>query len=151
MDPLKLIVLDKDDLQVASTHLQDAVVSVGDIVWLPEQKRLVVGLNRFDWEQSAAPECAQYHRRRTALRFERVNALKSRNIDRELPDNVLNLLAVDFDESDPPGGCVTLMFSGGGALRLDVECLEAELVDLGPEWPTDHRPGHADEAAEPRG
>jgi hypothetical protein len=26
---------------------------------------------------------------------------------------------------------VTLTFSGGGAIRLDVECLEAELADLG--------------------
>ena len=25
------------------------------------------------------------------------------------------------------------MFSGGGALRLDVECLECQLTDLGPE------------------
>jgi hypothetical protein len=25
------------------------------------------------------------------------------------------------------------MFGGGGALRLDVECLECELADLGPE------------------
>ncbi|MGB7835779.1 MAG: DUF2948 family protein, partial [Xanthobacteraceae bacterium] len=34
MDPLKLIALDKDDLAVISTHLQDAIVNVGDIVWL---------------------------------------------------------------------------------------------------------------------
>jgi hypothetical protein len=25
------------------------------------------------------------------------------------------------------------MFAGGGALRLDVECLEVELADLGPD------------------
>jgi hypothetical protein len=47
---------------------------------------------------------------------------------------VLNLLAVDFVESDAPGGEVILTFDGGAALRLQVECLEAEIADLGPTW-----------------
>jgi len=47
MDPLKLIALDHDDIAVVSTHLQDAVVKVADIVWLPAERRLVLGLNRF--------------------------------------------------------------------------------------------------------
>ena len=59
-------------------------------------------------------------------------------------DQVLNLLAVEFDETDPPAGVVTLMFSGGAALRLEVECLEAELADLGPAWVTECCPAHAD-------
>jgi hypothetical protein len=42
-----------------------------------------------------------------------------------------NLLAVEFAESDSPAGTVTLTFSGGGVIRLEVECLEAELADLG--------------------
>ena len=37
----------------------------------------------------------------------------------------------EFAERDPPAGTVTLTFSGGAAIRLEVECLEAELVDLG--------------------
>jgi hypothetical protein len=56
---------------------------------------------------------------------------------------VLNLLAVEFEETDAPAGVVTLTFSGGGALRLEVECLEAELADLGPSWPAGCRPVHA--------
>ena len=47
-------------------------------------------------------------------------------------DTVLNLLAVEFEMRDAPAGIVTLVFSGGPALRLEVECLEVELVDLGP-------------------
>jgi hypothetical protein len=34
------------------------------------------------------------------------------------------------------------MFSGGAALRLEVECLEAELADLGPSWVTECCPAH---------
>jgi hypothetical protein len=40
---------------------------------------------------------------------------------------------------------VTLMFSGGAALRLEVECLEVELADLGPVWPTAHCPAHLEQ------
>ena len=40
MDPLKLIALDQDDIAVVSTHLQDAVVKVADIVWLLYRRTL---------------------------------------------------------------------------------------------------------------
>ena len=149
MDPLKLVALDKDDLAVISTHLQDAVVNVGDIRWMPDEKRLVLGLNRFDWE--AANGDGQLRRRRTALRFDRVNALKCRNVSPDEQALVLNLLAVDFDEHDAPGGFVILTFSGGVALRVDVECLEAELVDLGPAWSARARPAHPEDSPPSRG
>ena len=58
-------------------------------------------------------------------------------------DVVLNLLAVEFSETDAPSGVVTISFSGGATLRLEVECLEAELADLGPSWTTAARPVHA--------
>ena len=72
MDRLKLIALDREDIEVVSAHLQDAVVKAADIHWRPAEKRLVVALNRFDWEAAhgAAPE---FRRRRAALRFERVS------------------------------------------------------------------------------
>ena len=141
MNPLKLIALDQDDIAIVSTHLQDAVVKVADIVWLPAEKRLVLGLNRFDWEACGCKDPC-YQRRRTALRFERVMACRCRNVDPKTKDAVLNLLAIEFDETDTPGGTVTLIFSGGAALRLEVECLECELADLGPTWTATARPEH---------
>jgi hypothetical protein len=148
MDALKFVVLDEEDLEVVSTHVQDAVVKVADVHWRPREKRLVLGLNRFDWEgaQAAQPE---YRRRRSALRFERVLSCKCRNCD-PAGDGVLNLLAVEFAESDAPAGVVTLIFSGGAALRLEVECLEAELADLGPTWTACACPAHP-EPVETRG
>ena len=142
MELLKLVALDRDDLEVVSTHLQDALISVADVHWRPAEKRLAIGAARFDWEGSLN---STYQRRRTALRFERVNSIKCRNIDCSDKTAVLNLLAVEFDASDPPGGYVTLTFSGGGALRLEVECLECELVDLGPVWETSCCPRHDDD------
>jgi hypothetical protein len=142
MDQLKFVVLDEEDLEIASTHLQDAVAKVADVHWRPQEKRLVLALNRFDWEsaQGAKPE---YRRRRTALRFERVLSCKCRNVNPAGQDAVLNLLAVEFAETDAPSGVVTITFSGGATLKLEVECLEAELADLGPSWSTTARPIHA--------
>jgi len=152
-DLLKFVVLDEEDLEVVSTHLQDAVVRVSDVLWRPAEKRFVVVLNRFDWE-GAQSEQPKLQRRRAALRFERVLSCKCRSVDPASKDDVLNLLAVEFAETEPPAGVVTLIFSGGGALRLEVECLEAELADLGPVWATAGLPMHAvDErlGAEPDG
>lgn len=146
-DLIKFIVLDEEDLEITSAHLQDAVVKVSDLIWLPQEKRLVIGLNRFDWE-SAVAEPPQYRRRRAALRFERVMACRSRAIDIGSPVQVLNLLAVEFVTRDAPSGVVMLTFSGGAALRLDVECIEAELVDLGPEWTATRCPDHLEVSGE---
>jgi Protein of unknown function (DUF2948) len=134
MDELKLVALDKDDIGVVSAHVQDGVLKVADILWRPHEHRFVMVLNRFDWMAAvdAKPdEKADYRRCRTALRFERVLSCKCRNLDQSHKDARLNLLAVEFAEGDPPAGTVTLTFSGGGVIRLDVECLEAELADLG--------------------
>ena len=143
MDLLKLVALDGDDIEVLSAHAQDSVVKVGDIMWRPAERRLIVVINRFDWESAQSP-APPYRRRRAALRFERVNAFKHRNIPCSDKDAVLNLLAVEFAPTDAPAGHVILTFSGGAALRLDVECLEAELADLGPVWATAACPAHAD-------
>jgi hypothetical protein len=129
-DELKLVALDKDDIAVVSAHVQDARVKVADIFWRPREHRFVMALNRFDWMSAIDPK-TDYRRCRTALRFERVNACRYRNLDQSDKEARLNLLAVEFAESDAPAGIVTLTFSGGGVIRLDVECLEAELADLG--------------------
>ena len=42
---------------------------------------------------------------------------------------------------------MTLVFSGGAAIRIEVECLEAELADLGPSWATAACPDHFADAA----
>ena len=143
IDQLKFAVLDEEDLEVVSAHLQDAVVKVADVLWRPGENRVVVALNRFDWE-SAQADRPEYRRRRSALRFERVQACKCRSLDPAGKDAVLNLLAVEFAETDSPSGVVSLIFFGGAVLRLDVECLEAELVDLGPVWTALKCPDHAE-------
>jgi hypothetical protein len=129
-DQLKLIALDADDLAVISAHVQDARVQVSDIVWRQDEKRLVVGMSRLDWEQTLSGGTAP-RRLIAALRFDRVLACKSRQIDLAQPEATLELVGIEFHPAEPPGGSTLLLFNHGGALRLDVECLECELTDLG--------------------
>ena len=139
-EPLKLIALDADDLSVISAHLQDAVLKRGDIAWLPGEKRFALALRRFDWEGAAQ---GQKRRRLSALHFERVTAARSNKVG--AGDAVLSLLAVTFAGSDgDPAGQVTLHFSDGAAIRLDVECIEALMKDLGPIWEAVATPAHPD-------
>ena len=127
---LKLIALDADDLAVISAHVQDARVHACDIIWRQGEKRLVVGMNRLDWEQTLTGETSP-RRLIAALRFDRVLSCKSRNIDLKAPETALELVGIEFHPGQSPGGSAILMFAQGGALRLDVECLECELTDLG--------------------
>lgn len=127
---LKLIALDADDLAVISAHVQDARVQTADIIWRQGEKRLVVGMSRLDWEQTLSGQTAP-RRLIAALRFDRVLSCKSRNIDMGTPDTALELVGIEFHPAAPPGGSAVLLFNHGGALRLDVECLECQLTDLG--------------------
>jgi hypothetical protein len=143
MNDLKLIALDPEDLKVLSCHLQDAVIRGGDMAYLKTEMRFAAIANRFDWEQAEKLDDATYRRRRAGLRFERVTAAKVHGIDLKQHGGVLELLALTFESGEEPSGAVTLLFAGGGAIRLEVECIEAELRDLGAAWSTRRKPEHA--------
>lgn len=142
MTPLKLIALDEEDLAVVSSLLQDAVIRVADMTYRPAQKRFAAVLNRFDWESAVKEEGKAYRRRRTAIRFDRVFAAKMKNVKPGAGERVLSLLALSFEPGETPGGFVTLTFSGDASIRLQVECIEAELRDLGPAWRARAKPEH---------
>lgn len=128
----KLAALDEDDLAVISAHVQDAAVVAGDILWRAAENRLVIGMRRPDCEQILAGEGAP-RRLISALRFDRVLSCQSRDIDMAAPELALTLLGLEFHPARRPGGQVLLLFGSGGVLRLEVECLECELADLGPD------------------
>ncbi|RME99388.1 MAG: DUF2948 family protein [Alphaproteobacteria bacterium] len=152
MQPLKLIALDDKDLEIMSAHLQDAVLRVGDMAYVPSQKRFALVANRFDWESAVKsdgkPPKGGYKRRRSAVRFDRVLDAKFRDINLKAEKAVLELLAIRFEEAEAPEGYILLDFAGGGAIRLHVECIEAELRDLGAVWRTRSKPEHGEEADE---
>ena len=142
MEQLKLVALDADDLEIVSAHVQDAVMRVGAIDWRPTEKRFLVEMNRFAWEKAGGFWRKHNERRRSVLHFDRVLSVNSVGIDRKKKDDVLSLLTIGFADDEPPSGTVELLFAGGGAIRLEVECVEARLADLGAAWEAASRPDH---------
>ncbi|MFZ1110814.1 MAG: DUF2948 family protein [Rhodomicrobium sp.] len=150
-EPLKLIALDPDDLKILSAHLQDAVLRLSEMAYVPSERRFAAILDRFDWLATAAggDGAANMRRCRCALRFDRVTRAQVQNIKPGEPAAFVELLAITYEEAEPPSGTVTLYFAGGGGVRLEVECIEAELRDLGVAWKTAIKPRHALAEAEP--
>jgi hypothetical protein len=143
MQQLKLAALDEEDLAVISAQVQDAVLKVGDIRYYPGDRHLVIAMNRFAWDKAVAGgKRAARERRRSALSFAQAGALKAKNIRQNAKDAVLSLLAVNFTPTDAPAGRVDLLFAGGGTLSFTVDCIEAQLADLGAAWVTEHQPSH---------
>ncbi len=141
--PLRLIARDAEDLAVISAHMQDAIVRVGDMAFLPGARRFALVGRRFDW---LAAEAGRTERCQAGVHFEDVLAAALTGFDPADAHLALNLLSVEFLPGEPPGGEALLTFSGGAAARLKIECLEVQLRDLGPRWQTKARPGHPDDA-----
>lgn len=143
-DLLHLVAFDAEDLEVVSANLQDAAARVADMAYLPRTKQFAAIVSRFDW--LAAVErgsvCKAWQRCRSGLHFERVLKVSSRGFSSRDTSAVLNLLSIDFRETRAPAGVVKLIFSAGRTLRLEVECLEAELCDLGLRWKATALPEH---------
>ena len=65
------------------------------------------------------------------LRFDRVLKVSHLGLAEIDPDATLNLLGVTFEKTDPPAGIIILAFADGALVRLEVECVEVELRDMG--------------------
>ncbi|MET1414374.1 DUF2948 family protein [Roseibium sp. HPY-6] len=142
MDQLKLAALDQEDLQVLSAHLQDAVMTVADIRYLPKEQKAVFVVNRFVWDKEADKRTKEHERRRSALAIGRVLNMKAQGIRQNAKGMVLELLAVTFEAGEEPSGTIQLAFAGGASVALTVECIEAQLADLGAAWATPNLPQH---------
>ena len=137
--PLRLLAMDDDDLAILSANLQDTHVAVRDMAYLPEQKRFALAGKRFDWVKAASGGC---ERCATGLHFDFVLGVSRSGFEQSEADRVLNLLALNFEFTEAPGGTVVLTFSGGAAVRLRVDCLDAQMRDLGERWPCECQPNH---------
>jgi hypothetical protein len=137
---LKLLALDREGLGVISAHAQNTCVKFSDIAWLPRQHRFVVAGMRYDW---VGAKVGPAERVASVMRFDRVLRVSHLGLADRKDSDVLNLLAVAFQKTDPPAGLILLAFADGSLVRLEVECVEAELRDMDLRRPAEACPGHA--------
>jgi hypothetical protein len=142
---LVLAATDAEDLETVSARLQDAVAMVRDLVYLPKSRRFAALFNRFKWESADANSGARV---RTGLLIDGVLSAKSNKLKTDDPEGIASLLAIRFQPkgAEDPGGTMEFVFSGGGTLRLEVECIQLELSDVSGEWAALGRPNHETEA-----
>jgi hypothetical protein len=152
--PLKLVAHDAEDLKVVSACLQDALIPLNEMRYLPEERRFILVANRFRWERAAQPsqeaspgqdatfdsdeDFGNQQRTNAGVCIDRVLSVRSRGIDRGRPDDFLSLLSLELD-----GNMLSLLFAGGGIIQVEVEGLSLYLSDLGKAWPTQWQPDHA--------
>lgn len=146
--PLKLIARDGEDLQVVAGFLQDAIVPVGEMCFLPAEKRFAMIVNRFRWEaaEPPPPEAAGgdaafadgvYERTHCALCFDGISAARLRGFDLRDRARMLCLLTIAEE-----GGAILLHFSGGACIRLEGAGWRLRVSDMGEPWPTTLKPEH---------
>lgn len=135
--PLRLAAQTEEDLAVVSALTQDAAGQTGDVSWMPRRRRLAIALNRFRWEDRARAEREgrPYERVRAALIFDSVLAVRARGIDPAERETPLSLLRIAFGaDEEGPGGRIVMALAGGGEVEVEVECIDARLLDLTRPW-----------------
>jgi len=144
---IRLRAEDDEDLKIVSACLQDAILPIGDMGFLPDEKRFVMVVNRFRWESADQPRPgpkadddgeAPFERVHCGVRVEGVTGVKLRGIDVKNRGQILELLSLETVE----GGGIALHFAGGGCVRLDGGGWRLLLEDLGEPWPTGCKPCH---------
>ncbi len=140
----RLRALDAEDLKIISALLQDAIIPVGEIAWLPEDRLFALMASRFLWEGARddggptpdeggeAPERIQ-----CAVSFHGVESVRRRSLDLTRREQFLSLLSIESVD-----GAILLHLSGGADIRLEGSALECRLEDRGMPWPAIRRPSH---------
>ena len=135
---LRLIAEDAEDLGVISASLQDAVLKAENMRYDSRRRRFTLEVNRFRWEVAG-----ERGRVRAILAIDGVLSVRRRAVTKADPDLVYALLSLSFEaDQEPPGGKISLLFSGDGELELLVETIDVTLLDSDYEWSTRQKPDH---------
>lgn len=133
---IKLRAEDQADLSVISAALQDAIFRVGDLHYDPIGRSVSLRCTRFQHEEDEPARIT------TGIRIDSVMRFQSAGVDRSNPDAFAVILGVSFEIVDKPDGVLMIDLAGGGAFRMDVECLDMLLADVGDPRSTSHTPHH---------
>lgn len=140
--PLRLMAGDAEDLKILSAVLQDAVAKLGDFAFLAAERRFAMVANRFVWECAGDRRHGPFARVRAGVHFDDVKSAQFQHLRTDAKDAVVEFLAARFEPGEDGAGEIILDFAGGGAVRLEVESVNAFLSDLSDPWRTRAKPEH---------
>ena len=139
---LKLISKNQEDLKIISTYTQDSIVAVKDMVFLQQSRIFVMLINRFMWEDVEQGMFRQNRRIRSAIKFEEVLKVKSKEINQKNKNKRLECLTIKCNEISNNNYEIKFFFSGDGIITLISEAVEVVMNDLGKAWNVKHIPEH---------
>ena len=119
----QIIASDLDGLQVVSACSAGAKVRVADIKFLLSNKVFLLSIERTKIETNQEDK-----RINSILRFDNVLKVKSKNIDQNNKELVLELMAIDYLKNNNDYE-INLMFENNAHISLEVEALEILLED----------------------
>ena len=141
---VKLKAEDAEDLKIVAACLQDAIVSLTDIAYLPDQQRFVMVVNRFKWEvvgPDGRPQGgSSFERTFCAVSVLGVTAVRRRGIDLLERGRLLNLLTMTLAED----GLYVLFAGNDAVVHLVASHWRCLIEDVGVPWPTATLPRHLD-------
>ena len=144
--PLRLKAETDGDLRVVSALCQDSVFPATEMEWDRKARRFAVLLNRFRWEHGGDRRGFPPERVQTVLAIDGVLSVRSMGVDRGDAELALSLLSVDWEPDRDAAGRIALVFAGGRAVSVDVECLDVTLKDVTRPYAavSGHAPRHPD-------
>ena len=119
----KIIAQSPEDLQIISACCSESKVKLNEIKYLPSNKIFLLSLSRFNLEGENKNKIIN-----SVIKFEFVQSSKSKNIDQNNVNLLLELLAIDVFKKDKNFE-ITLLFSKNRIITLSVEVIEVTLED----------------------
>ena len=119
----KIIAQSPEDLQVISACCSEAKVNTSEIKYLPSNKIFLLSILRIDRENENNKNLIN-----SIIKFEFIESSKSKNIDQNNSNLLLDLLAIDIFKRDHNFE-ITLLFSKNRFITLTTEIVEVTLED----------------------
>ena len=119
----KIIAQSPEDLQIISACCSEAKVNTSEIKYLSSNKIFLLSLLRIDRENENNKNSIN-----SIIKFEFIESSKSKNIDQNNPNLLLELLAIDIFKRDRNFE-ITLLFSKNRFITLTTEVIEVTLED----------------------
>ena len=139
---LKLIGKNQEDLKIISAYTQDSIVAVKDIVFLEQNRIFIMLINRFMWEDVEKDVFRRKRRIRSAIKFEEVLKVKSKDINQKSKNKLLVCLTIKCNEISSNHYETKIFFSGDSIITLTSEAVEVVMNDLGKAWNVKRIPEH---------
>tara|TARA_B100001029_G_scaffold69249_1_gene56354 strand:- start:61 stop:459 length:399 start_codon:yes stop_codon:yes gene_type:complete len=118
----KIIAKDPNGIQVISACCSEAKVKVEEIKFLKKNKIFLLLIERLNKEKDSKEKI------KSICKFDFVDDVKSKNIDQNNKDNILELMAINLFKVEEKFE-ITLLFKNNAFITLLTEVLEVTLED----------------------